>query len=67
MVRFSLSPKITLRKKKTRKNSESKESNIRLKRRIGTGKADEGAEIRRQGIKQTQLVFILQIESEPLV
>ena len=36
MVRFSLSPKITLRKEKTRKNSESKESNIRLKRRIDT-------------------------------
>ena len=31
MVRFLLSPKITLRKEKTRKNSESKESNIRLK------------------------------------
>ena len=36
MVRFSLSPKVTLRKEKTRKNSESKESNIRLKRRIDT-------------------------------
>ena len=34
MVRFSLSPKITLRKEKTRKNSENKESTIRLKRRI---------------------------------
>ena len=31
MVRFSLSPKITLRKEKTRKNSESKENNISLK------------------------------------
>ena len=36
MVRFSLSPKITFRKEKTRKNSEGKESNIRLKRRIDT-------------------------------
>ena len=31
MVRFSLSPKITLTKEKTRKNSESRENNISLK------------------------------------
>ena len=36
MVRFSLSPKITLRKEKTRKNSESKENNISLKLGIDT-------------------------------
>ena len=30
MVRFSLSPKITLRKEKTRKNSENKDLNVSI-------------------------------------
>ena len=38
MVRFSLSPKITLRKEKTRKNSESKENKTLCERIFGRGR-----------------------------